>query len=186
MLKKIAVVGSIVAVAGLGAGGIASAWSGAPAAQAAAPTTTAGPATSSSPSSTAPTTTSGTSTTSTTTKKHGQHDGKKHNGKKRDSLAKRLSHASHAQWVTENGKTGAFVTHDAVRGTVTAAAAGSVTVKATDGTSETYVITGSTKVRVEKKPATAAQVKVGDRVAVVGTGRTTRTATRIVDRGTAG
>lgn len=176
MLKKLAVVGGIVAVAGLGVGGVASAWSGNPSAQAAAPAGSAAAPTTGSTGTASPTTGSTAPTTPTT---------KKHHGKKGAGLARRLSHASHAQWVTKDGKTGTFVTHDAVRGVVTAAGTGSVTIKAADGTSETYVVTGSTKVRADKKPATIAAVKVGDQAAVVGTGSATRTATHIVDRGPA-
>ena len=178
MLKKIAVVGSVIAVAGLGVGGMASAWSGAPAAQAAAPSAVSAVATSAS-------TNPGSTSPAKTTPAKGAH-AKKH-GKKKAGLAAELLRVSHAQWVSKDGKTGTFVTHDAVRGQVTAAAAGSITIKATDGTTETFTVNGSTKVRVAGTGATTvAKVKVGDRADILGTGSTTMTATRIVDRGVAG
>ena len=174
MWKKLAVVGSVVAVAGLGAGGVASAWSGAPAAQAGV-TSQVGAVIEAPANTTSPTTTG--PTTNTSSKKH---------DKKHASLAKRLSRVSHAQWVSKDAKTGTFVTHDAVRGEVTATTAGSITIKATDGTTETFVVSGSTKVRVAGATGTIAQVKVGDRAAVAGTGSAPMTATRVVDRGAAG
>ena len=117
----------------------------------------------------------------------------KHHHAKREALAKRLERVSHAQWVTKDGKTGKFVTHDAVRGTVAAVSATSITVKATDGTSETFTVNGSTKVHVKgaKKvagaakpaPGTISKVKVGDAAGVLGTGTAPMTATRVIDRG---
>lgn len=172
MWKKLAVVGSVVAVTGLGVGGVASAFSGAPAAQAAAPAVQAAPAFSGA-------VVTATASTDPTTKPAGKH-------KKRASLGQRLARTSHATWVTKDKKTGKFVTHDAVRGAVAAVAAGTVTIKATDGTSETFVVTGSTKVRVNGSTGALGQVKVGDRVAVVGTGSGPMTATRVVDRGAPG
>lgn len=183
MWKKLAVVGSVVAVAGLGAGGVASAWSGAPAAQAGV-THQIGAVVTAAASTTSPNTTSPNTTGPTASTPAKKHD-KKHD-KKHSSLAKRLSRASHAQWVSKDAKTGTFVTHDAVRGAVAAVAAGSVTIKATDGTSETFVVIGSTKVRVNGSTGTIGQVKVGDRVSVVGTGSGPMSATRVVDRGAPG
>jgi hypothetical protein len=104
-----------------------------------------------------------------------------------------LERVSHAQWVTKDGKTGKFVTHDAVRGTVVAVSSTSITIKATDGTSESFTVNGSTKVHVKgaKKVAGAAKpapgkisdVKIGDAANVLGTGTTPMTATRVIDRG---
>ena len=56
-----------------------------------------------------------------------------------------LRRMSHAQIVTRN-KTG-FVTHDLIRGTVTAVSATSITVQAADKTTQTFVVNGDTKVR---------------------------------------
>ena len=109
--------------------------------------------------------------------------------------------ALHAQWVTRDGK--AFVTHDAIRGQVTDVSKTAITVKAQDGTQETYAVTGATKVRMrmagkaapqarpglakpgkdkpgKAQPSSVSAIHVGDRVAVVGTGTSSLKATRIV------
>lgn len=185
MWKKFAVVGSVVAVAGLGAGGVATAFSGTSAAQAATPAAIAASVTSALaavPPAIGAVDAAATSGNPTTGKPAAKNGKQKH----RAGLAQRLSRASHATWVTKDNKTGTFVTHDAVRGAVAAVAAGSVTIKATDGTTETFVVTGSTKVRVNGTTGGIGQVKVGDRVAVLGTGSAPMTATRVVDRGTPG
>ncbi len=176
MLKKWAIVGGIVAVAGLGVGGAAWAGSDAAAPQAVAATSPAGAAV---PAMAAITTGAGETPHSTAPEAEGRKKG-------RQWLARRLERVSHAQWVGKNGKTGAFVTHDTVRGRVSAVSVGSISVTATDGTPETFVVNSSTKVHVKggPKPATIAQVKVGDAVAVLGNGAGTMTATRIIDRGT--
>ena len=94
-----------------------------------------------------------------------------------------LRRSLHATWVTR-GK-GGFVTHQAIRGSVTAVSASSITVRATDKVSQTYVIGSATKVhsRAAGKGATApiSDVHTGDKVLVVGTGTTSRTATQIAD-----
>lgn len=107
---------------------------------------------------------------------------------KAHSLADRgpLRHALHGSWVTRagNGASG-YVTHDAIRGQVTAVSPDSITVKAADGVSQTYTVTGSTKVhhRGDAKGSTASisEVKSGDRVLVAGTGTSTLTATQVLD-----
>lgn len=101
-----------------------------------------------------------------------------------------LRNALHAQWVTRAGKgaTG-FVTHDAIRGEVTAVSATStstsITVKATDNVSQTYTVTSATKVHTRAdakgKAGTISEVHSGDRVAVFGTGTSTLTAVHIAD-----
>jgi len=97
---------------------------------------------------------------------------------------KALRHALHAQWVTQD-KDKSFVTHDAIRGQVTAVSANSITVQALDKTSETYAVTSDTKVRVGAKGKGAkgaiSQVHTGDAALVVGTGTTTLTAKGILD-----
>jgi len=107
-----------------------------------------------------------------------------------------LERSLHAQWVTRKpGSPNTFVTHDAIRGEVTAVSATSITVKALDGVSQTYAVTGSTKVHLRKatngngngrgnggKPGTIGDVHTGDRVAVAGTGTGSLTAEHIVDR----
>jgi hypothetical protein len=100
-----------------------------------------------------------------------------------------LRHALHAQWVTrDRGNAGAFVTHDAIRGAVTTVSATSITVQAADGVSQTYAVTGTTKVRLRKgqpgnggAPGSMSDVHTGDKVAVTGTGTTALTAEHILD-----
>lgn len=100
-----------------------------------------------------------------------------------------LQRALHSQWVTGNGKAKKFVTHDEIRGSVTAVSPTSVSVKAADGVTETYAVTSSTKVHARAdgkgKSGTIGEVKVGDRVRVGGTGTTQLTATRVRDAGAA-
>jgi hypothetical protein len=131
--------------------------------------------------------------------------GAAHRGPKADRPALRaLGRALHAQWVTrERGNAGSFVTHDAIRGEVTAVSATSITVKAADGVSQTYAVTSDTKVHLRKNlpgpgkgrahgqggngqptagaPAgTISDVHTGDKVAVTGTGTSSLTAQHIV------
>jgi hypothetical protein len=95
-------------------------------------------------------------------------------------------HTLHGQFVTPaKGSTTEFVTHDVIRGAVTAVSATSITVKAADNTSETYVVNSSTKVRQRSNGKGAAStigaVHTGDDVEVIGTGTSTLTATGILD-----
>ncbi|MEO3935535.1 hypothetical protein V3N99_02140 [Dermatophilaceae bacterium Soc4.6] len=113
-------------------------------------------------------------------------------------LVTRLKGLQHAQWVVAD-KDGAFVTRDAIRGTVTAVSATSLTVKAKDGVSQTYTVGASTKVtlRPAKGRATGAtaspaagaagaargsisDVTSGAEVVVSGTGTTSLTADRVL------
>lgn len=101
-----------------------------------------------------------------------------------------LRGALHGQWVTKDHKTGAFVTHDIIRGAASAVSTTSITVTAADTTKQTYVVTPTTKIHVNAlvdgkrthKLGTASDIK-GD-VIVVGTGAGTLasplTATQIV------
>lgn len=89
-------------------------------------------------------------------------------------VRKALRRSVHVTWVTRGPK-GQFVTHDAIRGQVKAVSGQSINVMAADGTSETFTVAGTTKVREVKagsKPtdSTISQVAVGDRVLVVGAG----------------
>ncbi len=109
-------------------------------------------------------------------------------GKAKAAHAKRseLRRALHASWVTRNGKNStSFVTHDAIRGQVTAVSATSITVKAADNVSETYAVNSSTKVHSRAdgkgKAGTISEVKSGDAVIVLGTGSGTLTATHVLD-----
>jgi hypothetical protein len=97
-----------------------------------------------------------------------------------------LKRALHASWVTRDGKNStSFVTHDAIRGQVTAVSATSITVKAADNVSQTYAVTSTTKVHSRAdgkgKAGTISEVKSGDLVAVLGTGSGTLTATQVLD-----
>jgi len=107
--------------------------------------------------------------------------------------ANRLGRALHATWVTQNKKTKTFTTHDAIRGQVSAVSPTSITIRAADSTTETYVVNSKTKVftrtaRTEaskaalpKKAGSISDVKAGDLVLVGGTGTTVLTAVRVVD-----
>jgi hypothetical protein len=112
-------------------------------------------------------------------------------GKAEQALAKARRHpglnlarrALHASWVTRNGSSG-FITHDAIRGQVTAVSASSITVKAADDVSQTYAVTADTKVHLrgdKGKAGSIGQVKTGDRVIVLGTGTSSLTATQVLD-----
>jgi hypothetical protein len=189
MIKKIAIVGGIVAVTGLGIGGAAWAESNSSAPQAVAASSDQGvaiPAVDALTTS-APVTTPATPGKAGKAAKAGKAgtDGRG----KRLALARRLEKVSHAQWVSKDGKTGTFITHDAVRGTVSSVSPTSIVIRATDGTSETFVVNSATKVHVKgdaktKATGSISQVKVGDAAGVLGTGSGTMTATAVIDRGT--
>jgi len=95
----------------------------------------------------------------------------------------RLRRAVHATWVTENKKTKTFTTHDAIRGQVVSVSPTSITVRAADTFTETFVVSSTTKVhtRALRTGASISDVKAGDPVFVGGTGTTTLTAVRVVD-----
>lgn len=105
---------------------------------------------------------------------HGQHL------KGRARLLRRLAHGQ----ITVRGH-GGFVTHDLIKGTVTSVSPSSISVKAADGTSETFAITSGTKVRVRQNgkgsPSSMSAVHNGDRVLVAGTGTSSYTAKHVVD-----
>jgi len=71
--------------------------------------------------------------------------------------------------VTKDAKTGKDVTHDAVQGSVSAVSSSSITVKASDGFSETFAVGTATKVHVKgnKDKAQISSVKVGDKALVL-------------------
>lgn len=96
---------------------------------------------------------------------------------------KLLRRLQHGQIVTK-GKDG-FVTHDLIKGTVTAVSATSITVRAADKKSETFTINGDTKVRMRANgkgaPSSIDKVAKGDQVLVAGTGTSTVTAKHVVD-----
>jgi hypothetical protein len=78
-----------------------------------------------------------------------------------------------------------FVTHNLIVGTVTSVSPTSITVRAADKTSETFVVGADTKVRVRSSGAGSAssidKVATGDRVLVAGTGTSTLTAKHVID-----
>jgi hypothetical protein len=90
--------------------------------------------------------------------------------------------ALHATWVTE-GASGP-VTHQAVRGDVTAVSKSAITVEAKDGFSETFAVVAVTRVRVRSNgkgaDATVGSVTVGARALVTGVGATNPTARLVV------
>lgn len=103
--------------------------------------------------------------------------------------AHRLLRGEYGTWTTFDKKTNTATVHDAIRGSVSAVSPTAITVKALDGTSETYTVGTGTKVHAKgdskTSPGTIGQVKVGDRAIVLGTGQGTSTATHIIDRGVA-
>ncbi len=134
----------------------------------------------STPSATASATPGTSSTTATKAK-----DAKgKHHKVRAEELARR-GDVLHAQWTTKD-KAGKVVTHDAIRGTVTAVSGTSVTVKAADGVNETYALSGTTKVTlaqgkgVKAKAGSVGDLKSGANVVVLGTGTTSLTADRVL------
>ena len=91
-------------------------------------------------------------------------DGTKHRGAERGERGGFGKGVQHAQWVAKD-KAGAFVTHDAITGEVTAASATSVTVKAEDGVSLTFAVTADTTIRLRPaatRPADKPAAKPGE------------------------
>jgi hypothetical protein len=103
-------------------------------------------------------------------------------GLDRKGLRIRLRRALHATWVTQ-GPNGT-VTHQAIRGEVTAVSSSSITVRARDGFSLTYAVTADTRVRARAAgrgtDSSIGAVKVGARALVMGTGPTNPTAGLVV------
>lgn len=105
----------------------------------------------------------------------------------RKGLRARLLRALHATWVTGGGKAGP-VTHQAVRGEVTAVSATAITVRAKDGFSLTYAVGADTKVRERPQAkgqgkasaSTMSAVRVGAKALVTGIGATKPTARVVV------
>ena len=99
-------------------------------------------------------------------------------------LRARLLRTLHATWVTE-GKAGP-VTHQAIRGEVTAASGTSVTVKARDGVSKTFTVSGDTRVRARANgkgaDSTMSALHVGDKAFVAGVGASNPQARVVVFR----
>ncbi len=100
----------------------------------------------------------------------------------RKGLRARMLRALHGTWVTEG--TSGPVTHQAIRGDVTAVSKGSITVKAKDGFSQTFAVAADTKVRVRSNgkgaDSTIGAVAVGTKALVTGVGATNLTARLVV------
>lgn len=95
----------------------------------------------------------------------------------------RLRNLQHGTWVTGDGGSG-DVTHDIIRGQVTAVSATALTVKSADNTTQTYSVTADTKIHTRAKHtgAAATDVKPGDTVTVSGTASgATLTAKQVLD-----
>lgn len=98
----------------------------------------------------------------------------------------KLKDVQHAQWVTKDGANATFVTHDLIRGAVTAVSSTSLTVKAGDGVSQTYTLGSKTKISLRGGKGTkastgaATDLKTGGTVVVTGTGTSTLTADRVL------
>lgn len=74
----------------------------------------------------------------------------------------------HGEMVVKNAD-GTYSTRVNVNGTATAVSATSITVKAADGFTATFIIGSTTNVRTSTAGGTIADIKVGDAVHVVGT-----------------
>lgn len=114
--------------------------------------------------------TSGAPVSASSAAPNGTHPGK--------AFERGLGRALHGTWVTRDKAGTGFVTHSAIRGSVTAVSSTSITVKAADNATETFTITKDTKVR-ERTAARGkgsaidiSKIATGDSVAVEGTGTT--------------
>jgi hypothetical protein len=84
-----------------------------------------------------------------------------------------------AEYVSQDAS-GAFVTFRMIQGTVTAVSTSSITVKAADETSQTFVVNANTQVGKARTAGSIADLSVGDTVHVMGTvSGSTATADRI-------
>lgn len=105
-------------------------------------------------------------------------------GPHRPWLRARLTHVLHATWVTRSAS--GPVTHQAIRGKVTAVSESQIRVEAADGVSMTFQVTDETKVRARSHghgaDSTIDAVTVGSRALVTGVGETQPTARLVVFR----
>ena len=94
----------------------------------------------------------------------------------------RLKNFEHGSWVTR-GKDNSNVTHTAFRGKASNVTPTSITVQSLDNTSQTFVVTGNTKVhtKAQHKGASIQAVQSGDTVIVSGTGTGPVTANQVLD-----
>jgi hypothetical protein len=131
---------------------------------------------------TAATTSSTPSSTSATTTATSPAAAGKHAGKRGGELGKLEGRLLHGQFVVL-GKDKKPVTLAEQRGTVSAVSPTSISLTSTDGFKQTYVVTSDTKVRVDGKKSTIADVKTGQNAVVIaGVSGSTQTAKAIVER----
>ncbi len=94
-------------------------------------------------------------------------------------LLRRVAHGA----VVVRGQDG-YVTHNLIVGTVTSVSSTSITVRASDGTSETFVVNRATLVRTlgdgTRGLSSIDKIATGDRVGVAGTGTSTLTAKHVI------
>ncbi|MEP6630575.1 MAG: hypothetical protein ABJA89_08895 [Lapillicoccus sp.] len=170
MRKQLAIGGLVAVAAVAGTTGVAIAH-----AQGTSATTTA----SATPTGTATTGAPGASATKGTKAGKAANGAKVGNGAAGKEILGKLKDFQHAEWVTK-GDANAYVTHEAILGTVQSVSASSITVSSADGTSMTFAVDGKTMVRQPKakgagatkdpnaaKP-TIADVKTGQTVLVGG------------------
>jgi hypothetical protein len=165
MWKQIAIAGAVgAAILGTGAAALAETGS----------SSTSGSATPAASTSTASTSTAATPATGA---------GKAAKGALKGKLGLAIKNFDHGSWVSQDQ--GNPQTHDAIKGTVSAVSATSITVKSADGVSQTYAVTSDTAVRVKGTGKSAiASVKVNDTVLVTGTAAgSTMTAKHVLDGG---
>lgn len=127
--------------------------------------------------------TSGTPASSSTSSTNAHGAGFGRFAKRHPGIAAAIAHhAVHGQIVTTDSS-GHYVTHDGIIGTVSAVSPTSITIKSGDGFVQIYTVNADTKVRVKPngKASTISEVKVGDKVGVVGTGATSPVATYVLD-----
>ena len=183
MRKQLAIGGLVAIAAVAGTTGVAIAH-----AQGSSATTTA----TATPTGTATTGTPGASATKGT--KAGKAKGAKAgDGAAAKEILGKLKDFQHAEWVSK-GDANAYVTHEAILGTVKAVSASSITVTSADGTSMTFAVDAKTAVRQPKAKAagatkdpnavkpTIADVKTGQPVLVGGAKTPDLTAKNVVVR----
>jgi len=114
------------------------------------------------------TTTTGTTTTAQTAPQHKAANGAPHKGMKGHRPRGLEQRALYGEF-TVRGRNHTYTTVDLRKGQVSAVSPTSITVTSLDKTSGTFVVNSATKVRKNGAKATINDVKVGDRVVVMGT-----------------
>jgi hypothetical protein len=107
---------------------------------------------------------------------------KKKWGKRGGELGRLEGRLLHGQFVVR-GKDNKPTTLAEQRGTVSAVSPTSISLTSTDGFSQTYVVNVDTKVRIDRKKSSIADVKLGQTATVIaGVSGSTETAKMIVER----